>query len=53
MTQSTLGNTTTNDAGSVHFPCPKCGKATVVRTRNEREIVSRYTCGSCGFMGPN
>jgi predicted RNA-binding Zn-ribbon protein involved in translation (DUF1610 family) len=53
MTQSTLGNSIANDAGSVSFACPKCKQGMIVRTRNEREIVARYTCPSCGFVGPN
>lgn len=52
MADSTLGNSTTNIAGSVTFPCPKCGTP-VVRTANERQIVAKYICKSCGFTGPN
>jgi predicted RNA-binding Zn-ribbon protein involved in translation (DUF1610 family) len=40
-----------NDSGSVVFPCPACGKP-IVRTKNAREIVGKYTC-ECGFSGPN
>ncbi|MBR9700741.1 RNA-binding protein [Candidatus Woesearchaeota archaeon] len=53
MSSSTLGNSTANTPGSVRFPCPKCGKSEITRTRNEREIVAKYTCPECGFVGPN
>jgi len=46
------GASVVNDAGSVSFPCPKCGK-TIVRTKSERQNVVRYTCPKCGFTGPN
>ncbi|HLP79772.1 MAG TPA: zinc finger domain-containing protein [Acidobacteriota bacterium] len=42
----------TNDSGSVQFTCPACQKATIVRSKNARQIAARYTC-SCGFSGPN
>ncbi|MBN1175175.1 hypothetical protein JXA48_00885 [Candidatus Woesearchaeota archaeon] len=42
-----------NDVGSTTFKCPKCGKATINRTRKSREIVVKYTCPECGFVGPN
>lgn len=53
MTQSTLGNTTANTPGSVRFLCPHCQKTDIIRTRNERETVARFTCPGCGFTGPN
>jgi predicted RNA-binding Zn-ribbon protein involved in translation (DUF1610 family) len=53
MVTSSLGNTVTNMAGSVSFPCPKCQETTLTRTRNEREIAAKYLCRSCGFVGPN
>ena len=43
----------TNDKGSTSFPCPKCGKVIIQRTRKEREIAIPYTCPECGFVGPN
>jgi len=42
-----------NDKGSVSFPCPKCGKIEIIRTRSERANAVKYTCPSCGFVGPN
>ena len=42
-----------NDIGSTSFPCPKCGKYTINRTRKAREIVIKYKCPECGFEGPN
>lgn len=42
-----------NDVGATSFPCPKCGKAIINRTRKSREIVVKYTCPECGFVGPN
>lgn len=53
MVTSSLGNNVTNQAGSVSFPCPKCGETTIMRTRNEREIAAKYACSQCGFSGPN
>ena len=53
MAHSSLGGSITNTSGSVTFPCPKCGKSTILRSRNEREIAAKYTCSECGFTGPN
>ncbi|MBU0471360.1 MAG: DUF1610 domain-containing protein [Nanoarchaeota archaeon] len=43
----------TNDTGSVSFLCPKCGKHTIIRCKNCRQIVAKYSCPGCGFEGPN
>lgn len=43
----------TNDNGATSFPCPSCGKTTIHRTRNSREICVKYVCSECGFVGPN
>ena len=43
----------TNSEGTAIFPCPKCGKAKIVRTKHERTIAAKYTCPECGFTGPN
>ena len=42
-----------NDNGTVIFKCPSCGKADIVRSKNAREVVVKYTCPECGFEGPN
>jgi predicted RNA-binding Zn-ribbon protein involved in translation (DUF1610 family) len=42
-----------NDPGSVRFPCPNCGKHTIIRCSNCRKIVTKYKCPLCGFEGPN
>lgn len=42
-----------NDAGTVKFNCPECGKFEVVRCVECRKNVVKYTCPSCGFEGPN
>ena len=42
----------TNDS-SVNFKCPNCLKAHIVRNRHERAAGIKYTCGQCGFTGPN
>jgi len=47
------GATVANDKGSVSFLCPQCGQQEIVRSRNERENVVKYTCSKCGFTGPN
>ncbi|MBS3143038.1 RNA-binding protein [Candidatus Woesearchaeota archaeon] len=44
---------TTNVAGTVRFPCPKCGKAVITRCTHCRKIAAPYTCPSCEFTGPN
>ena len=41
----------TNDASSIEFPCPKCGKI-LVRCGNCRKTGVQYTCNKCGFIGP-
>ncbi|MBI2108140.1 RNA-binding protein [Candidatus Woesearchaeota archaeon] len=43
----------TNKAGTTMFPCPKCAGEEIVRCEHCREIVSRYACSKCGFIGPN
>jgi len=43
----------TNNKGSVTFNCPKCSDFEIVRSKNARQIVSKYTCPKCGFTGPN
>lgn len=53
ITSTATGSVVTNDKGSATFPCPGCGEVTIVRTRNERENVVKYTCPKCGFTGPN
>ncbi|MBS3128040.1 hypothetical protein J4410_02755 [Candidatus Woesearchaeota archaeon] len=40
-------------AGTTSFPCPQCGKTTIVRTRHERQIATKYRCAQCNFEGPN
>ncbi|PIN79997.1 RNA-binding protein [Candidatus Woesearchaeota archaeon CG10_big_fil_rev_8_21_14_0_10_32_9] len=43
----------TNDKGSVIFKCPSCKDFEIVRSRHSRQIVAKYTCPKCGFIGPN
>jgi len=42
-----------NDQGSVQFPCPKCGKHTIVRSSEARKAGLKYTCPCGEFTGPN
>jgi len=42
-----------NDIGAAKFPCPKCGKYTIIRCSKCRKIVAKYKCPFCGFEGPN
>ena len=42
-----------NDTGSVTFKCPKCEDHEIVRSTHARQIVAKYTCPKCGFVGPN
>ncbi len=42
-----------NDPGAVSFPCPGCGKHTIVRGSNARANALKYECPECGFVGPN
>ncbi len=39
-------------ANFVQFPCPKCGKETIIRCSNCKISKNKYTCKSCGFTGP-
>ncbi|MEM1619139.1 MAG: zinc finger domain-containing protein [Fervidicoccaceae archaeon] len=34
------------------FPCPSCGKTTIIRCRKCRSLSVSYTCPACGFTGP-
>jgi Zn-ribbon RNA-binding protein len=43
----------TNDTGATTFQCPNCGKFEIVRCKKCREIVVKYKCPECGFIGPN
>ena len=55
MTEKTCNSTNVsiaNNKGSVSFPCPNCGKQTIVRSSNARKIAAKYTCPECGFIGP-
>ena len=42
-----------NDGGAAKFPCPNCGKYEIIRCGKCRQIVTKYTCPECGFVGPN
>ncbi|MBC8500511.1 MAG: DUF1610 domain-containing protein [Nanoarchaeota archaeon] len=55
MTEQCISCKTTvaNETGSVRFLCPKCGKYEIVRCKNCRQIVAKYTCPKCEFTGPN
>ncbi len=46
-------NTITNDAGSVKFKCPQCGKTEIIRCSACRKNATKFTCAECGFEGPN
>lgn len=50
---SSTNKSIANDVGSVQFPCPQCGEEMIVRSKNARQIVTKYTCSKCGFEGPN
>lgn len=50
---SSCKKTIANAPGSAKFLCPKCGKQEITRCKNCREIVAKYKCPSCGFVGPN
>jgi len=43
----------TNDPGRSMFPCPKCGKETIIRGSQARKLAMKYKCSACGFEGPN
>ena len=53
MTNKNLNKSLTNNVGGVTFKCPQCLKEVISRTGNDRQIVTKYTCQSCGFEGPN
>lgn len=44
---------TITGTGTARFKCPKCGKYEIVRCEHCRDIVVKYTCPECGFIGPN
>ena len=50
---SSTGHKLTNDVQSASFPCPNCGKEVIHRSGFARKISAKYTCGQCGFEGPN
>ncbi|MFT4312398.1 MAG: zinc finger domain-containing protein [Candidatus Woesearchaeota archaeon] len=52
-TQQALKEELLNNTGSVQFTCPNCLKGKIIRTKNNRQIMARYTCTECGFVGPN
>lgn len=39
--------------GGASFRCPNCNEAEIIRCKHCRQIAARYTCGKCGFSGPN
>ena len=43
----------TNKPGSTRFLCPSCGKHEIIRCADCRKRGIKYTCPSCGFVGPN
>ncbi len=43
----------TNLDGTARFPCPKCTKTVIVRSKESRKIAAKYKCPNCGFVGPN
>jgi len=40
-----------NDSRTAKFPCPGCGKETIVRCSECRKKSIKYEC-KCGFVGP-
>jgi hypothetical protein len=36
----------------VRLPCPRCGKATVLRCEKCKKLENPYECPDCGFVGP-
>lgn len=52
ITCTTTKEKIANSQGSVSFPCPKCGKETIVRSGHARAIAAVYTCPACTFEGP-
>ncbi|MBI5398768.1 RNA-binding protein [Candidatus Woesearchaeota archaeon] len=43
----------TNMKAVTRFNCPQCAKQEIVRCGHCREIVVKYTCPECRFVGPN
>ena len=52
ITCSSTNKKVANTEGSTSFPCPKCGKTTIVRSSHARSIATVYKCPECGFEGP-
>ncbi|MBD3263334.1 DUF1610 domain-containing protein [Candidatus Woesearchaeota archaeon] len=42
----------TNDRFATNFPCPECGKETIVRCGKCRRTSAKYPCSECEFIGP-
>lgn len=40
-----------NDPAHITFNCPMC-KTEISRSREARALGKKYTCPSCGFVGP-
>ncbi len=36
----------------VEFPCPSCGKESIIRCEKCKSTMVSYECGKCGFTGP-
>jgi len=47
------GKETINMRGTARFLCPNCSKTEMIRCSHCREVAAKYTCSSCGFLGPN
>ncbi|MFP3189884.1 MAG: zinc finger domain-containing protein [Thermoproteota archaeon] len=37
---------------AIKFPCPNCGRTTIIRCERCRKLVNNYICINCGFKGP-
>lgn len=57
MTEAATCNSCNKKVSSIEnttqFKCPSCKKTTIVRCGHCREIVAKYKCPECGFVGPN
>ena len=42
----------THFENAVRFYCPNCGKAIIWRCEKCRKFSRKYTCPSCGYVGP-
>jgi hypothetical protein len=52
MNCTNCGKSIEAESNWVEFPCPKCGKGTIVRCDKCKKLENPYKCPKCNFVGP-